>query len=140
MANISYAQPNEVEKFVRGACSPTCTLFIANLREQIGGRQSFEPFNFGEYEIRDIVSPFGRVNKIQMKSPGDGSRRRYAMVEMASRHEALYALAHLHNTIIDGSNVKVAFSKVVISDEAKLTIVTEPENRRPQTASTSTST
>eukprot|EP01053_Blabericola_migrator_P000939 Blabericola_migrator_1__938@NODE_1234_length_5022_cov_165_311604_g832_i1_p1_GENE_NODE_1234_length_5022_cov_165_311604_g832_i1NODE_1234_length_5022_cov_165_311604_g832_i1_p1_ORF_typecomplete_len707_score120_59RRM_5/PF13893_6/1_5e09RRM_5/PF13893_6/4_7e13RRM_5/PF13893_6/1_1e21RRM_5/PF13893_6/4_5e11RRM_8/PF11835_8/42RRM_8/PF11835_8/1_6e23RRM_8/PF11835_8/0_019RRM_8/PF11835_8/0_7RRM_1/PF00076_22/0_0024RRM_1/PF00076_22/0_00015RRM_1/PF00076_22/0_023RRM_1/PF00076_22/4_3e11RRM_occluded/PF16842_5/1_1RRM_oc len=92
--------PNEVEKFIRAACSPTCTLFIANLREDVD-----------ESTIRTLVQQYGTVTKVQLKAPSDGSRRRFAMVEMSNKHEALCALAHLHNTYVEQNMIKVAFSK-----------------------------
>lgn len=94
-----------------------------------------------EAALQKVVARYGRIVRAQVRCPADGPRRKYMLIEMSSANEvsvlhsqpvtphygirrghsafilqALKALAHLHNTLVADSLIKVAFSKLLISD------------------------
>eukprot|EP00922_Rhytidocystis_sp_ex-Travisia-forbesii_P005465 GHVS01007971.1.p1 GENE.GHVS01007971.1~~GHVS01007971.1.p1 ORF type:complete len:421 (-),score=76.14 GHVS01007971.1:121-1383(-) len=93
----------DMEKYVKGACRPTNTLFIANINEECT-----------EEDITKLFVDICPINKFLFKDPREGSRTRMAMVEVPSDVEAIRALMGLHNTPIGSRSIKVAFSKTVL--------------------------
>eukprot|EP00921_Rhytidocystis_pertsovi_P014352 GHVQ01023287.1.p1 GENE.GHVQ01023287.1~~GHVQ01023287.1.p1 ORF type:complete len:421 (-),score=38.60 GHVQ01023287.1:936-2198(-) len=94
----------DMEKYVKGACRPTSTLFIANIHEDCS-----------QEDVTKLFAEFSQIGKFQFRPPREGSRTRMAIVELASEVDAIRALMHLHNTPLNGRNIKVAFSKTVLA-------------------------
>lgn len=99
-----YGQLDEVEKYIKGACRPTSTLFVANVSEGVN-----------EDDIRKLFEEFGKVNKVVFKPPKEGSKTQMAVVSMATEVEALNGLINLHNASVNNRLIKVAFSKSVVN-------------------------
>eukprot|EP00918_Siedleckia_nematoides_P035734 GHVU01077647.1.p1 GENE.GHVU01077647.1~~GHVU01077647.1.p1 ORF type:complete len:226 (+),score=58.84 GHVU01077647.1:44-679(+) len=100
-----YGSGEAMDKYLKAACRPTNTLFVANINEAV----SIE-------EVISAISQHGRVWKYEVRPPKEGGTRKTAIIEMASQMEAMVALCHLHDTKIKekGDSVKLAFSKTVL--------------------------
>ncbi|KAF8821012.1 Rna recognition motif-containing protein [Cardiosporidium cionae] len=94
---------DDIEKYAKGACKPTQTLFVANIHGDAT-----------KDDVTKLFSAFGTVSKSQIKPPKEGSQTLMAIVGMGSEVEALSALMQLHNTYFQSRNIKVAFSKTVL--------------------------
>ncbi|CDJ38179.1 Neural polypyrimidine tract binding protein, related [Eimeria tenella] len=94
----------DIEKYVKSACKPTRTVFVANINEAA--------------TTEDIIELFkhqGKVNKINFKKPkNENSKTKLCIMELESEEKAISAVMHLHNYDFMGRSLKVAFSKSVI--------------------------
>jgi len=91
---------DDVEKYVKGACRPTTTVFIANIHEDVS-----------QEEIIELFSTYGNVLKFQFRPPKERAKKKMAVLEMDSEATALTALCNLHNSLLHDSHIKVAFSR-----------------------------
>ncbi|XP_026193575.1 polypyrimidine tract-binding protein homolog 3 [Cyclospora cayetanensis] len=94
----------DVEKYVKGACRPTKTVFVANVNEEAQAE-----------DVAALFKQYGQVLKITFKKPkNETSRTKLCIMEFESEERALSAVMHLHNFEFMGRSLKVAFSKSVI--------------------------
>jgi len=91
---------DDVEKYVKGACRPTATVFIANVHEDVT-----------QEELTMLFSAYGEVTKFQFRPPKERSKKKMAVLEMNSESSALAALCNLHNLPLHDCHIKVAFSR-----------------------------
>eukprot|EP01071_Lankesteria_metandrocarpae_P008742 Lankesteria_metandrocarpae@DN5040_c0_g1_i1.p1 len=95
---------NEPEKYFRSACKPRCTLFVAGL-----------PEDATESEVRAVFQSYGETTSFKFRESAEMAKKKAAHIEMANESQAVKALCNLHDqTIRDGHNIKVAFSRAVI--------------------------
>ncbi|KAL8435697.1 hypothetical protein ACSSS7_002300 [Eimeria intestinalis] len=94
----------DMEKYVKGACRPTKTVFVANVHEDATAD-----------EVSALFKRFGAVLKFTFKKPkNEASKTKLCIMELESEERALSAIMHLHNHELMGRYLKVAFSKSII--------------------------
>ncbi|KAL8271605.1 hypothetical protein Esti_004461 [Eimeria stiedai] len=94
----------DMEKYVKGACRPTKTVFVANVHEDASAD-----------EVSALFKRFGAVLKFTFKKPkNEASKTKLCIMELESEERALSAIMHLHNHELMGRYLKVAFSKSII--------------------------
>lgn len=75
--DLLFFQGDDVEKYVKGSCRPTRTIFVANLDEHTT-----------EEEVTKLFSEHGAVSKFTFKAPkNESAKTQMAMMEMASEAE-----------------------------------------------------
>ncbi|PFH32035.1 RNA recognition motif-containing protein [Besnoitia besnoiti] len=95
---------DDVEKYVKGSCRPTKTIFVANLDESAT-----------DEEVQKLFKEHGQVSKFTFKAPkNESAKTQMAMMEMGTEAEAVAAVMYLHNHELHGRSMKVAFSKTVL--------------------------
>lgn len=95
---------HDVDKYMRGICRPTRTIFVANISEDVNDEQ-----------LTKLFSQFGSVKKFQFRPPKtETTKLQTAMLELDTVSDAITALMHLHNYEINGRSLKVAFSKTIM--------------------------
>eukprot|EP01068_Selenidium_serpulae_P003483 Selendium_serpulae@DN3091_c0_g1_i2.p1 len=97
-----YNKADELEKYQKSACKPTATLFVANVPDDVT-KEDFDALFLGTVEIQSC--------SIRPTKPG--SNKRIVLLKLATPEQALNAVCTFHNADIRGSNVKLAFSKMV---------------------------
>lgn len=94
----------DVEKYVKGACRPTKTVFVANVHEDASAD-----------DVAGLFKQYGQVLKFTFKKPkNESSKTKLCIMELENEERALSAVMHLHNYELMGRCLKVAFSKSVI--------------------------
>lgn len=96
---------DEMQRYIKGACKPTKTAFIANLS-----------LGVTEEELRDIISASGNVVKVRIKSHKESAKTQLALVEMETIDQTILCVMNLHNTLVRDRSIKIAFSKSTIDD------------------------
>ncbi|EZG57134.1 putative polypyrimidine tract-binding protein [Gregarina niphandrodes] len=99
----------EPVKFAKSACFPTNTIFIASIADETPHKR-----------IIDLVSSIGPVNEYEIRLPYPGGpKKTHMLVEYPSADLAIRAIATLHNQELNGSQIKIAFSKVRLTKKKK---------------------
>ncbi|KAL8431940.1 hypothetical protein Efla_002777 [Eimeria flavescens] len=94
----------DMEKYVKGACRPTKTVFVANVHEDASAD-----------DVSALFKQYGAVLKFTFKKPkNESSKTKLCIMELESEERALSAIMHLHNYELMGRYLKVAFSKSII--------------------------
>ncbi|CDJ59598.1 polypyrimidine track-binding protein, putative [Eimeria maxima] len=71
----------DVEKYVKGACRPTKTVFVANLQEEVT-----------EEEISSLFNKFGEINKIHFKKPkNEQSKTKLCVMELETEERVIHS-------------------------------------------------
>eukprot|EP00923_Selenidium_pygospionis_P041879 GHVN01072698.1.p1 GENE.GHVN01072698.1~~GHVN01072698.1.p1 ORF type:complete len:597 (+),score=69.71 GHVN01072698.1:144-1934(+) len=94
----------DIDKYARSACRPTATLFVANIGESVSEADI----------VHLLTSTIAQPQRLSMRDGKAASSKKFAIVSMPSISDAIHAVCTLHNYVLDGSSLKIAFSKMIL--------------------------